>query len=85
MKSIEQHVDALEQSTTTTTNSKKHKSKNPKLNFLEAFKRLTHSEKLQRINEAVNLLQHLKEIEKTDDDDDQVCTVRRNCVVIFIY
>lgn len=82
MKSTEQHVDALEKST---TNSKNHKSKNPKLNFLDAFKRLTHSEKLQRINEAVNLLQQLKEIEKSDDDDNQVCTVQRYCVVIFIY
>lgn len=71
MKSNEQHVDALEQSTTNTiANSKNRKSKNTK-SFLDAFKRLTHSEKLQRIDEAVNLLQQLKEI-KTSDGEDQV-------------
>lgn len=64
MKSHEQHVEgALEKSTI--GNSKNHKSP---LKFLEAFKRLTNSEKLQRINEAVNLLQQLKQIERPDDD-----------------
>lgn len=67
MKSHQQHVDgALEQSTP--DNSKNHKSPNAPLKFLEAFKRLTHSEKLQRINEAVDLLQQLKQIDTPDDD-----------------
>lgn len=54
MKSNEQHVDALQQSKTK--------------QILEALKRLTHSEKLQRIDEAVNLLQQLKDIGTSDEN-----------------
>lgn len=83
MKSNEQHVDALEKSTTINTNSKNHKTKNPKLNFLDAIKRLTHSEKLERINEAVNLLQQLKDIEKSDDDDQVCADTQLRCYLIL--
>lgn len=89
MKSHEQHVDALEQkgtttaaatamATTTKTNNKTPKNTTTK--FLDTIKRLTDSEKVQRINEAVNLLQQLKEIKTSADDDDKVCV---NCVVVY--
>lgn len=66
MKSQEQHVDgALKQSTT--ISRKTQKSIAP-LKLLESFQKLTNSEKLQRINEAVNLLHQLKQIDASDDD-----------------
>lgn len=63
MKTKEQHVDALKQ-------SKNNKNSTISNKISESFKKLTNTEKLQRINGAVNLLQHLKDL-KTDEN--QVC------------
>lgn len=64
MKSKEQHVDAMDKST-----SKDHNKYGGQLKFLETLKGLTHSEKLQRINAAVNVLQQLKNIDDTTNED----------------
>lgn len=68
MKAKEQHVDALKQGT------KNQKNLNISKKISGSFKKLTNNEKLQRINGAVNLLQHLKGI-KTDEN--QVCVLSR--------
>lgn len=60
MKAKEQHVDALQQS----KNNKNAKISNT---ISESFKKLTNCEKLNRIDGAVSLLQHIKYI-KTEDD-----------------
>lgn len=65
MKAKEQHVDALKQ-------SKNHKNSNISSKISTSFKKLTNSEKLNRINGAVCLLQHLKEIKI---DENQVCVI----------
>lgn len=62
MKAKEQHVDALQQ-------SKNNKNSNITNKISESFKKLTNSEKLNRINGAVSLLQHFKGI---NSDEDQV-------------
>lgn len=62
MKAKEQHVDALQQ-------SKNNKNSNISNKISESFKKLTNSEKLNRINGAVSLLQHFKGI---NSDEDQV-------------
>ena len=68
MKAKEQHVDALKQ-------SKKLNKKSIKSNKIsQSFKKLTNNEKLARINGAVSLLQHLKEIKV---DENQVCVLSR--------
>lgn len=63
MKSKEEHVDLLVQ-----TKNNIKSSINNKIS--ESFKKITNSEKLNRINGAVNLLQQLKEIK---NDGNQVC------------
>lgn len=67
MKAQEQHVDALHQ-------SKNNKNANFTNKISESFKKLTNSEKLNRINGAVNLLQHLKQI-KSDENQVNVITI----------
>lgn len=62
MKAKEQHVDALQQ-------SKNNKNSNITNKISESFKKLTNSEKLNRINGAVSLLQQFKGI---NSDEDQV-------------
>lgn len=64
MKAKEQHVDALKQSKK--LNKKSIKTKK----ISQSFRKLTNNEKLARINGAVSLLQHLKEIKV---DENQVC------------
>ncbi|XP_031636245.1 myb-binding protein 1A [Contarinia nasturtii] len=70
MKAKEQHVDALKQ-------SKNNKNSNIGNKISESFKKLTNSEKLNRINGAVNLLQHLKEIKIDENQVEKVRNVRR--------
>lgn len=65
MKAKEQHVDALKQS----KKSNKKSAKSGKIS--QSFKKLTNNEKLARINGAVSLLQHLKEI-KVDENQVRV-------------
>lgn len=66
MKATEQHVDALKQS------KKNNKKSIARARISQSFKKLTNNEKLNRINGAVNLLQHLKEIKV---DENQVCII----------
>lgn len=66
MKANQQHVDALQR-------SKNNKNSNINNRISESFKKLTNNDKLNRINGAVNLLQHLKGIKL--DEDDQVCVI----------
>lgn len=63
MMSKEQHVDGLVQ-----TKNNKNSINNNKIS--ESYKKLTQSEKLKRINGAVDLIQHLKAIK---NDENQVC------------
>lgn len=61
--SKEQHVDGLVQ-----TKNNKNSVNNNKIS--ESYKKLTQSEKLIRINGAVDLIQHLKAIK---NNESQVC------------
>lgn len=61
--SKEQHVDGLVK-----TKNNKNSINNNKIS--ESYKKLTQSEKLNRINGAVDLIQHLKAIK---NDESQVC------------
>lgn len=65
MKATEQHVDALEQSKNN-ENAQINRKKS------ESFKKLTNSDKLKRINGAVNLLQQFKELNVAEN---QVCVL----------
>lgn len=62
MKAKEQHVDLHQ--------SKIKKNSNNTNEISESFKKLTNSEKLNRINGAVNLLQQFKQIQVAEN---QVC------------
>lgn len=63
MMSKEQHVDGLVQ-------TKNNKNSINNKNISESFKKLTHSEKSNRINGAVDLVKHLNTIK---NDENQVC------------
>lgn len=65
MKANEQHVHASQR-------SKNNKNSNINDRISESFKKLTNNDKLNRINGAVNLLQHLKTIKL---DENQVCVI----------
>lgn len=77
MMSKEQHVDGLVQ-----TKNNKNSTNNNKIS--ESYKKLTQSEKLKRINGAVDLIQHLKAIKY---DENQVCLgelrIFLNCVILL--